>query len=207
MRQPDRFWDRIAGRYARRRISDEAAYEKKLAITREYLRPDMEVLEFGCGTGSTALVHAPLVRHIRALDCSSKMLEIARARAEAAGVGNVSFEKATIEELDVPESSVEVVLGLSILHLLDDRRSVVAKVHRMLRPGGVFVSNTACLDDSLGWLKYVLPVARWVGLAPYVAFFTTRELVQELTTAGFAIEHQWTPGKSQAVFIVARKPV
>ena len=207
MRQPDRFWDRIAGRYARRRISDEAAYEKKLAITREYLRPDMEVLEFGCGTGSTALVHAPLVRHIRALDCSWKMLEIARARAEAAGVGNVSFEKATIEELDVPESSVEVVLGLSILHLLDDRRSVVAKVHRMLRPGGVFVSNTACLDDSLGWLKYVLPVARWVGLAPYVAFFTTRELVQELTTAGFAIEHQWTPGKSQAVFIVARKPV
>ena len=44
-----RFWDRIAARYARKPVADEAAYQKKLAVTREYLRPDMEVLEFGCG--------------------------------------------------------------------------------------------------------------------------------------------------------------
>ncbi len=46
-----RFWDRIAKRYARTPVADEAAYQRKLKITRGYLRPDMEVMEFGCGTG------------------------------------------------------------------------------------------------------------------------------------------------------------
>ena len=46
-----RFWDRIAERYSKRPISDEAAYQKKLQVTREYLRPDMELLEIGCGKG------------------------------------------------------------------------------------------------------------------------------------------------------------
>ena len=51
-----KFWDRIAARYARKPVADEAAYRRKLAVTRDYLAPDMDVLEFGCGTGSTAIV-------------------------------------------------------------------------------------------------------------------------------------------------------
>ena len=51
-----RFWDRIAERYSKSPVADEAAYQKKLQVTREYFRPDMEVLEIGCGTGSTAIV-------------------------------------------------------------------------------------------------------------------------------------------------------
>ena len=43
-----RFWDRSAERYSKRPVADEASYQKKLAITREYFRPDMQVLEFGC---------------------------------------------------------------------------------------------------------------------------------------------------------------
>jgi len=78
-----KFWDRIADRYSRKPVADEAAYQKKLQVTREYLRPDMEVLEFGCGTGSTAIVHAPCVKQIRAIDVSAKMIEIARHKADA----------------------------------------------------------------------------------------------------------------------------
>jgi len=61
MDQSAKFWDKIAERYSKRPIADEAAYEKKLQVTREYFRPDMEVLEFACGTGSTAIEVAPLV--------------------------------------------------------------------------------------------------------------------------------------------------
>ena len=61
-----RFWNKLADRYSRRPISDEATYEKKLEITRQYFRPDMEVLEIGCGTGTTAIAHAPYVKHILA---------------------------------------------------------------------------------------------------------------------------------------------
>ena len=60
----------------------------------------MEVLEFGCGTGSTALAHAPFVRHILATDISEKMLEIARAKAADGSVHNVTFQQGTLDDLD-----------------------------------------------------------------------------------------------------------
>ena len=81
-----KFWDKIAERYSKRPIADEVAYQKKLQVTREYFRPDMEVLELGCGTGSTAILHAPYVKHILAIDISSKMIDIAQAKADAKSV-------------------------------------------------------------------------------------------------------------------------
>lgn len=113
-----RFWDRIAERYSRQPVADEAAYQRKLQVTREYLRPDSEVFEFGCGTGSTALAHAPHVRRIHAIDISSRMIEIARGKADRAPAENVTFERSTIEQVEVSDQSFDVVLGLSILHLL-----------------------------------------------------------------------------------------
>jgi ubiquinone/menaquinone biosynthesis C-methylase UbiE len=167
----------------------------------------MEVLEFGCGTGSTAIAHAPHVKHILAIDVSSKMIEIAQRKADAGRVDNVTFRQADIDDIGVPDEGFDVVMGHSILHLVEDRAAVIAKVHRMLRPGGVFVSSTACLGDSQNYLKLVLPIAKLFGKAPsVVAFFTTRELVDSLTGAGFEIGHQWQPGKGEAVFIVAKKP-
>jgi len=205
MPQPAKFWDKIAERYSRKPVADEAAYQNKLKTTREYFRPDMEVLEFGCGTGSTAILHAPHVKHIRAIDISPKMIEIARGKADAESVDNVSFEVSTIEQLDVPDQSLDAVLGLSILHLLEDREEAIAKVFRMLRPGGVFVTSTPCLGDRMKWFKLVGPIGRFLGLIPLVRVFSVRELVDSLTAAGFTIDHQWQPEKAVAVFIVAKK--
>ena len=77
----ERFWDRLAEKYASQPIADQATYEQKLAITRKYLTPESEVFEFGCGTGSTALLHAPHVRYILATDVAGNMLDIGRGRA------------------------------------------------------------------------------------------------------------------------------
>ncbi len=200
-----RFWDRIAERYSRRPIADEAAYQKKLQVTREHFRPDMEVLEFGCGTGSTALLHAPHVKHIRAIDVSSKMIAIARDKADAEKVGNVTFEQANIDEFTVPDQTFDAVLGLSILHLLEDRETVIAKVHSMLKPGGLFVTSTACLGDTMKFFKVIAPIGKFLGLMPLVKVFSKRELETSLANAGFRIDYQWQPGKGKAVFIVAKK--
>ncbi|EAM49492.1 hypothetical protein WH8501_27790 [Crocosphaera watsonii WH 8501] len=62
-----KFWDKIADKYSKQPIVDEESYQKKLTVTQEYFNPDMEVLEFGCGTGGTAIIHAPYVKHIRAI--------------------------------------------------------------------------------------------------------------------------------------------
>src|SRR5690606_20058675 len=112
-----RFWNRIARRYARQPVADEAAYQRKLEVTRGFLRPGMEVLEFGAGTGSTSLTRAPLVGHITAIDYSPAMIEIAREKARAAGVENVRFEVSTIEDWQAAEHSYDAVFGNSILHL------------------------------------------------------------------------------------------
>lgn len=205
MGSSSRFWDRIAERYSKKPVADESVYQKKLAVTRSYFRPDMEVLEFGCGTGSTTISHAPYVRHIRAIDYSSKMIEIARKKTDRANIDNVSFEQATIEEIDVPDQSLDVVLGLSILHLLENKDQVIAEVHRMLKRGGVFVTSTACIGDTMKFFKLIAPVGKFFGVMPLVEVFTTDELVENLTGAGFEIDHQWTPARGKAVFIVAKK--
>lgn len=115
--------------------------------------------------------------------------------------------RAAIDDLELPESAYDVVLALSVLHLLADRDPVIAKVHRALRPGGVFVTSTACLGDTMGYIRWVAPLGRVLGLFPLLRVFTTKELVQSLAAAGFGIDHRWQPGRGKAVFIVARKPV
>jgi len=206
MDRTTRFWDRIADRYARKPVPDEAVYRQKLETTREYLRPDMEVVELGCGTGSTAIAHAPFVKHVRAIDFSARMIEIARAKAAAAGVGNVTFERAGVDALEIPDGTVDAVLALSVIHLVEDRQALLDGVRAMLAPGGVFVSSTACLGDTMRWFKPIARVGRFLGLLPRVAFFTAAELEADLAGAGFRIEHRWQPGKNKALFIVARKP-
>ena len=89
MHQPSKFWDKISERYSKGPVVDEESYQTKLKVTREYLEPDMEILEIGCGTGSTAIAHAPYVKHIQAVDVSSKMLEIAQGKADADNVKNI----------------------------------------------------------------------------------------------------------------------
>ena len=207
MDRSTRFWDKIADRYAKKPVADEAAYQKKLEVTREYFDPETEVLEIGCGTGSTAIAHAPYVKHILATDISSRMIEIAREKATAQDVDNVTFKRLAIDELNLPDQSVNAVLGLSVLHLLENKDAVIANVHKMLKPGGVFVSSTACLEGPMRIFKYIGPIGRFLGLIPYVAVFSQQELITSLQDAGFDIAHQWQPGKGKAVFIVAKKAV
>ena len=200
-----KFWDRIAEGYGKKPIADEASYQKKLQVTREYFNPEMEVLEFGCGTGSTAIIHAPYVKHILATDISAKMIEIAQGKADAQNVKNITFQQSSIDELSVSDQTFDLVLGLSILHLLKNKEEIIAKVHKMLKPGGIFVTSTACLGDNMKWFKLIGPIGKFLGLFPYVEVFTVKELSQSLTNAGFAIDYQWQPGKNKAVFIVAKK--
>lgn len=199
-----KFWDKIAAKYATRPVADEAAYQHKLAMTRELLRPDMEVLEIGCGTGSTAITHAPHVAHIRAVDISEKMIAIAKAKAAEAGVANMTFDVAEIGTLSVPEGSVDVVLALSVLHLLEDKQAAMGRIRQMLKPGGLFISSTTCLGDTMAWFKYIVPIGRLLGQMPFVEVFTSDHLQDAIRSAGFDIEQAWQPAKGKALFLIAR---
>ncbi len=203
MAKPHKFWNRLAKFYSKQPVADEGAYQKKLQVTREYLRPDMAVLEFGCGTGSTAIVHSPYVKTILAIDISSKMIEIAQSKADAKNIENITFKRSSIDELNQPDQTLDVVMAHSVLHLLENRDEAIAKVYKMLKPGGFFVSSTVCIAETMRFFKFVAPIGKLFGLTLRV--FTTNELLDSLTGAGFEIDHQWQPGKGKAVFIVAKK--
>ncbi|MEL6931240.1 MAG: class I SAM-dependent methyltransferase [Cyanobacteria bacterium J06600_6] len=206
MSQSTKFWDKIADKYSKQPIADEVSYQKKLRVTQEYFKPGWSVLEFGCGTGGTAIIHAPHVKNIRAIDISSAMIKIAKSKAEAKGIDNVTFEQLTIEELALEDSTYDAVLGLSILHLLEDKEKAIAKVYQMLKPEGVFVTSTTCMADAYSWFKLIAPIGRALGFFPAVKIFTVQHLIESLTDAGFAIDYQWQPSKGKAIFIVAKKP-
>ena len=205
MNQSVKFWDKIADKYSKQPIADEAAYEKKLKVTQEYLKPDWSILEFGCGTGGTAIIHAPHVKQIRAIDISSEMIKIAQGKADAEDINNITFEQLTIEELEAEDCTYDAVLGLSILHLLEDKKSAIAKVYQMLKPGGIFVTSTTCMGDAYSWFKFIAPIGKALGFFPVVKIFTAQHLIESLTDAGFAIDYQWQPSKDKAIFIVAKK--
>ena len=198
------FWNWTAERYSRQTIADEASYQKKLAITQKYLTPEMQVVEFGCGTGSTAIVHAPAVKTYHAIDVSGKMIEIARAKAAEVGLSNIAFTVGTLEEANAPDSSCDAILGLNILHLVPDLDGTLSTVARMLAPGGRFFSSTICLKNLQGNLRRLTLVARVLPFLPTVDSFSVDELKRRMEGAGFAIEESFeqSPG---VVFLVAVK--
>lgn len=199
------FWDRVAPSYSKQPIADSASYARKLATTQALMRSDMEVLEFGCGTGSTALEHAPHVAHIVATDASAAMIRIGREKAQDADIDNVTFRQAGLEDFEAPDGSYDMVLALNLLHLLPDRTAALAKIHRLLKPGGTFISSTVCLADRMWFLRPVIPVLQWIGKAPYVSFLASNQVVREVVAAGFEDQEHWTHGRTSSLFLVASK--
>ena len=195
----------MAKRYSKQAIADPAAYQKKLEKTQTYFTPESEVFEFGCGTGSTAIIHAPYVKHIFATDGSAKMIQIAKDKAAAKNIQNITFEVSTIEADTLPEGAYDVVLGMSILHLLKDKEAVIARVYDSLKPGGVFISSTVVMDNPNIFIRLLGKVGGVFGLV--LRLFSSKDLQQSLTNAGFEIDYEWLPegDGTRAVFIVAKK--
>jgi ubiquinone/menaquinone biosynthesis C-methylase UbiE len=203
-----RFWDKIARKYAKDRITDLPGYERTVERTRHLLGSAARVLEIGCGTGTTALKLAPSVARIVATDVSSEMIAIAREKAGAQGCQNVEFSVVAADRVPGTDGTFDAVLAFNLLHLVNDRPATLATVHNRLKPGGLFISKTPCLSEMSLMIRYAVPVARMIGKAPFVSFFKAAELEAEIAGAGFTIIERQRHGserKDPRIFIVARK--
>ncbi|ACR13667.1 SAM-dependent methyltransferase [Teredinibacter turnerae T7901] len=199
------FWDRIAEQYAALPIRFPDDYHHKLEQTRGRLTSHMRVLEFGCGTGSMAVRHAPLVADYVAIDVSFKMLEIAEKKRSAAGLANLQFMRDAIESRSLGRAHFDLVMGFSILHLVRDLDAVLHKLHTALKPGGLFISSTFCFADFDPLLRWMLPVTQRLGVTPAINQLAANGLRDTVQTAGFTIEEDWQPAPDRALFLIARK--
>lgn len=204
-----RFWDRIAKRYAARPVGDTAGYARTLARTRHYLKPTDVAIEFGCGSGITALKLAPSVARYVATDFAPGMIAVGKEKAEAEGARNVTFEVTAPASAPYPDASFDAGLAFNVLHLVPELARTLEAVHRLLKPGALFISKTPCLNEMTPLLPWIVRPAQWVGLAPSVAFFTAEELEREIAAAGFDIverdRHGTKKKQEPRIFLVARK--
>src|SRR5262245_49292659 len=112
---PPRFWDRRAVSYAAKPVPDEEAYRLTLDRVRAHLTPRDRVLELGSGTGTTALKLAGHAGEILAIDYSAEMINIATAKAGAAGISNVRFRICAVDDPALAPASFDVVMAMNLL--------------------------------------------------------------------------------------------
>jgi SAM-dependent methyltransferase len=123
------------------------------------------VLDLGSGAGADVLISArrvgPEGRAI-GLDMTDEMLELARANAAAAGVENVEFLKGYLEDIPLPEASVDVVISNCVINLAADKRVVLAEAARVLRAGGRLAVSDVIADEGMDDATRA-DMAQWTG--------------------------------------------
>lgn len=173
------------------------------------LHPGEAVLDLGSGGGGDVLLSARRVGptgRVYGLDMTDEMLELARKNASDAGVGNVEFRKGQIEDIPLPDASVDVVISNCVINLSTDKPAVFAQMHRVLRPGGRVGVSDVVAEDTL------TPAERaergdWVGCV--AGALSRSEYVDGLTAAGFtdvdvSFTHQVAEGMHSAIIRATR---
>src|SRR6266571_4903862 len=129
------------------------------------LRPGEVVLDLGSGGGIDVLLSAKRVGptgKAYGLDMTDEMLALAEKNKREAGAKNVTFLKGHIEEIPLPDSSVDVIISNCVINLSADKDAVLREAFRVLKPGGRFaVSDVVSRGDLTDDLRRSMEL--WVG--------------------------------------------
>ena len=168
------------------------------------------VLDLGSGGGIDVILSARRVGpggKAYGLDMTDEMLELARRNAAEAGVANVEFLKGHIEQIPLPDASVDVVISNCVINLSTDKAAVLTEVGRVLRPGGRFAVSDVVADADMddGARDQV---DQWTGCV--AGALTRDDYTTLLAAAGLAdveiIESHRVHEHAASAIIRARKP-
>jgi arsenite methyltransferase len=168
------------------------------------------VLDLGSGAGADVLISA---RRVGAsgkaigLDMTDEMLELARTNAAQAGVDNIEFVKGYIEDIPLPDASVDVVISNCVINLAGDKSKVLAEAARVLRPGGRFAVSDVIADPDMDEVTRA-DMAAYTGCI--AGALTEREFRAALSAAGLTdVEIRETHrvhDQAASAIVRARKP-
>ncbi len=128
----------------------------------------MKVLDLGCGPGDVSLIAAELVGKtggVLGVDARASVLEVAQARADAAGFKHVSFVAGNVDELEL-DQEYDAIVGRLILQYLPERARILRKLAQHLRPGGVvaFQEYDLAPEIKLFYPSFLLAERTWALL-------------------------------------------
>jgi len=151
------------------------------------------VLDLGSGGGLDVLLSAKRVGPggtVYGLDMTDEMLELARENQRKAGLENVEFLKGTIEEVPLPDATVDVIISNCVINLSADKPRVFREAARVLRPGGRFAVSDVVADPDMDEATR-RDMEQWTGCI--AGALTEEEFRRELELAGFeAVEIEQT---------------
>jgi ArsR family transcriptional regulator len=146
--------------------------------------PGLAVCDVGTGTGVLALELARLGLRVVGVDRSSRMLDAARAKIEAAGVPGVELRRGDAAALPLGDASVDAAFAHMVLHYIASPHEAITDMARVVKPGGLVVvidfeeHDREWMRDELGlvWLGFPLTqVADWLGAAGLTEIRVERE--------------------------------
>jgi 2-polyprenyl-3-methyl-5-hydroxy-6-metoxy-1,4-benzoquinol methylase len=203
-------WDKLAKKWDTPGVSLGENDLRIIERTKKYLSASDVVLDYGCATGSIAIEIADIVKEAHGIDISTKMIAIARRKADERKIENIDFTHATIFDERLKKESFDLILALSISHLVEDSTQVMGRINQLLKPGGFFISATPCLGEKT-FVSILLNIPIFllsnIGILPHIIFFSTSRLAASITNENFQIieNESLSVHPITECFIVARK--
>ncbi len=210
MDKTKQFWNKQAKKYDYNERQFEPVFNKIISHTKTYLNANDIVLDFGCATGTKTLKLANSVKHINGLDISTDMINDANQKKEQEKIINTDFICGTIYENPYGKESFDKIVSYGVLHLLKDIDNVLQKIFDLLKPGGLFISSTACLQDKMAiknrieFSAYLL--IKKLGIIPlHMNMFTTSDIENIVNRKFQIIEAQRIFHGISISYIIAKK--
>ncbi|MDR1089142.1 MAG: methyltransferase domain-containing protein [Coriobacteriales bacterium] len=170
------------------------------SVGRAALQPGERVLDLGSGGGADAIIAAQQVGDagsVYGLDMTDEMLALAARNAEEAQLTNVEFLKGSIEDIPLPDRSVDVVLSNCVLNFSADKRSVLRESFRVLRPGGrIIISDIVSLAP--------IPAEAYDALCSYLGCLNGMSSLEEYRALFEAVGFERIVATKTAVYSYAR---
>ncbi|MFT7290281.1 MAG: 2-polyprenyl-3-methyl-5-hydroxy-6-metoxy-1,4-benzoquinol methylase [Reinekea sp.] len=211
MNKAENFWDKASKNYDKTEERFNYIHKKSRENTKRFLKDSDAVLDYGCGTGTASCQFSSLVKDIHAIDISSKMIAISKAKAALGEIENVNFEQADIFDGKYSKESYDVILAFNMLHTVPSPQNVVLQINELLKPEGLFISVTPCLRQKMSFLVnlqiQLVRVLCRVGLIPIpIRRITSSEVDDLLISNGFqVVESEEIYKGASSYFVVAKK--
>jgi len=180
----DSYWANNASEYDKNTNKDVKSLLSRIQGDIGYTN---RVLDVAAGTGNVSLFLAKYVQHIDTLDIESKMIAVARKKAEEAKIKNISFHVQSAYELNFPDTVFDVVVILNSLHVMETPDLALNEARRVIKPKGLIFLPTYCHAETKESLDNYQKWSLKSGHKSY-HLFTIDILCELVSNCGFKIK-------------------
>jgi len=181
------FWNKTADSYDKNK-EKTYSYENKMTLDTsiKFCNENMNILDMGCGTGLFTLSLAKHVKHVKAIDYSQKMLNIAKSKGKAANISNIDW---CCEDICKSKSgkTYDMITAFNVIMYLPNIEESLRKIYDHLDDSGYFLLVSDCLGEKSIFFKSISIILEKLGITPKKYIFKINKLKSLLQDAGFEI--------------------